>query len=279
MNLIRKTGVAIVFVLALLPELGLAQYMHRVSPFWSNLSNTKRYEIGGGIIMPAGQSSGPVRALDGSDNYLGDTTMTRAATGSGFGGIFGLCLPFKATGHISCWAVAAQLQVNMFTWTNMNPVYKNGGLEAASKSLDAATMQVMLPIGIDWKVGNDAILTKRLTFATAFGAGVIPQIMSTSLVNVSGFEPQWGYGLTPYAKFDWAIFTGFCWKLRFMYTAGSINLLDVNHRIPGSNDGQVDLRYNSSFMASLIIMPFSGGWSETAYYNTYDTYNQHDRFN
>jgi hypothetical protein len=169
---------------------------------------------------------------------------------------------------------------NMLTWTNLNQTLTSSGTYVDQpKSLDATTLQIALPIGIDYKVGNDAILTKRLPLGVAFGAGIFPQLTMTTLPDVTNFTSQYGYGITPYAKFDVSVFTGFCWKLRFMYTMGKINLLDVNHRIPGVTDGPFDISSRGQFMASLIIMPFSVKWSEYAWYNTYDTYNQHDRFN
>ncbi len=280
MNLIRKAGIVFALVLALMPVLGFAQYMHTVDPFWSNLRNPQRYELGGGIVMPAGTFTGMLRVEGPGGYFKGDSLIKRKLPAAGFGGSIGLCLPFKATGHISCWAVAASLQVNMYTWDDLNPTMNESGtLTSAAKPLSASTMQVALPIGIDWKVGNDAILTKRLPFAAAFGVGGMPQIMRTGLPSQSGFVPQWGYGITPYVKFDWSIYVGLCWKLRVMYNMGNINLLDVNHRLAGYNDAPFTLSSGSGLSFSLIVMPFSGRWKEYSWYNTYDTYNQHDRFN
>lgn len=280
MNLIRKASIVFALVFALMPELGFAQYMHTVDPFWSNLSNPQRYELGGGIVMPSGSFTGSLRVEGPGSYYRGDSLITRKLPAAGFGGSIGLAMPFKATGHISCWAVAVSLQANMYTWDDLNPIMgTDGTFKPGATSLSANTLQVALPIGIDWKVGNDAILTKRLVFAAAFGAGAKPQIMRTGLPSISGFEPQWGYGVTPYVKFDWSIFLGLCWKVRVMYDIGNINLLDVNHRLPGLNDAPFTLSSGSALSFSLIVMPFSGGWKEYSWYNTYDTYNQHDRFN
>ena len=155
----------------------------------------------------------------------------------------------------------------------------DGSYKSVSVPLNATTMQVTLPIGVDYKIGNDAILSKRLPFGTSLGIGVIPQLTMTNLEGISGFTAQYGYGCTPYAKMDISLFTGLCWKLRFLYTMGNINLLDVNAKLGNLNDGPFTISSSSQFMASFVIMPFSGGWKEFAWYNTYDTYNQHDRFN
>jgi hypothetical protein len=280
MNLIRKACIGFAVVFALMPALSYAQYPHSVAPFWSNLRNPHRYELGGGIVMPSGFFTGVVRVEDAGNTYKGDTTAKRALPGNGFGGAIGLCLPFKATGHISCWAVAAQLGVNMYSWSDLNQkMGTDGSYKSVSVPLNATTMQVTLPIGVDYKIGNDAILSKRLPFGTSLGIGVMPQLTMTNLEGISGFTAQYGYGCTPYAKMDISLFTGLCWKLRFLYTMGNINLLDVNAKLGNLNDGPFTISSSSQFMASFVIMPFSGGWKEFAWYNTYDTYNQHDRFN
>lgn len=280
MNFTRKACLVTAFALAFLPELSFGQYQHTVDPFWSSLGNSRRWEIGGGLTMPAGKFTGVVTILGAGNEFKGDSTASRSVAANGVGGFIGVNMPFKATGHISCWAVAAQLGVNMYTWADLNQTMSTGGeYKAASKSLSANTMQVTLPIGIDYKIGNDAILTKRLPFGVSMGAGLIPQIMTTTLPEVSGFTPQWGYSCLPYAKFDVSVFTGFCWKIRLMYSMGNINLLDVNHKVDGYNDGPITLSSSSQFMASLVIMPFSVGWREWAWYNTHDTYNLHDKFN
>ena len=280
MHLIRKACIAFALAVALIPNRLSAQYQHQIDPFWSNLRNTGRYEIGGGLVMPSGNFTGVVTVLGSNNYYRGDSTAKRAIKGSGFGGSIGLCLPFRATGHISCWAITASLMGNMILWPSLNQTMSTGGTYTdRTTKLDASTIQIALPLGVDYKVGNDAILTKRLPFGVSIGAGIFPQLTMTTLSGVSGYKAQWGNGILPYAKLDISIFTGFCWKLRFMYTGGNVNLLDQNASLPAYNQGPFTISSSGQFMASLIIMPFSGKWREFAWYNTYDTYNQHDRFN
>jgi len=280
MKLIRKACIVFAIMFVLMPEIVSAQYQHTVAPFLSNFRNLKRYEIGGGLTMASGNFAGVVRVNGPNGYYRGDTTTSRAISSMGFGGTIGLSLPFKATGHISCWAATIHLVGNMNTWEDLNQTYGTDGTYTPNATpLNATTMQVALPIGIDYKLGNDAILTKRLLFGTALGAGIMPQFTMTTLPDISGFTAQYGYGFTPYAKLDISFFTAFCWKLRFMYSAGNVNLLDVNRRINTYNDGPFKLSSSGHLMASLIIMPFSGGWKEWAWWHTYDTYNQHDKFN
>lgn len=281
MNLTRKAYFIVAFFTTIISSQSFAQYKHQIDPFWSNFGNGgRRYEIGGGLVMASGVTTGVTTVLGAGNYYRGDSTITRNISGQGFGGSIGLNLPFRATGHISCWAATIQLMGNMVTWTQLNQTMSTSGtFSDASKKLEASMLQVGLPIGIDYKIGHDAILTKRLPFGASMGAGIFPQFNMTNLPAISGYTAQQGYSIWPYAKVDLSAFTGFCWKIRIMYTMGNVNLLDVNRKLPGYNDGPFNIASNSQLMASLIIMPFSGKWREFAWYNTYDTYNTHDRFN
>jgi hypothetical protein len=64
-----------------------------------------------------------------------------------------------------------------------------------------------------------------------------------------------------------------------MYNMGDITLIDVNKPIPTLTDGPFKITSNSNITLSLILMIFSPGWDETDWWNTHDTYNQHDRLN
>jgi hypothetical protein len=281
MSFIKKPLGSLVFVFLLATTPGFAQYVHNVAPFFSNFKNKHRYEIGGNLIIPSGEFTGVVRVNDGN-TYRGDSTATRSMSGDmGYGIDLGLSLPFKGTGHISCWAAAIHLMANQYMWKNLNQTMSTSGSYVdATVPVNATTLQIALPIGIEWKVGNDAILSKRLNFGTSLGAGVIPQLNITELEGVPYIDKGYGWGFRPYAKAELAIFTGICWKLRFMYTPGNVNLLDVNRKLTNNlTDGPFTIRSTSNFIMSLIIMPWSVSWRETDWWNTYDTYNQHDRFN
>ena len=281
MNFIKKPLVLFAFSLLICTVRSNAQYMFDVNPFFSYFKDPGRYEIGGNFILPTAQFAGVSRVLGGANNFLGDSTKSRALTGQGYGGFIGLSLPFKATGHISCWAAHIELQVNQYTWSNLNQTYSFDGNSYTNvkPALNASTLQVALPLGAEWKVGCDAILTKRLNFASTLGAGVIPQYNMTSLENVTGVNSWSSFGFTPYVKAEGSVFLGLLVKVRVMYTIGDVRLLEVNKAIPNVTDGPFRITSNSDLILSFIIMPFSGGWSETSWWNTHDTYNKHDRLN
>ena len=279
MNFIKKLPVFIALACLGIPAHSFAQYQFDCDPFFSYFKDIKRWEIYGGIALPSGNFSGVTSVQ--SPGYVGDTTMKRKLAGqTAFGGGIDVFAPFKRTGHISYWGVDAGIMVNDIFWHNLNQIYNNdGGYNNNSTLVNASTLQISIPLGISYKVGCDAIESKRLALCAAFGAGIIPQINMTSLEGVSQFNTQYGYGVTPYAKMDLGFFAGFCWKVRFMYTVGKVNLFDANAAIPKLTDGPFGISSTGSFMISLVINPFAVGWHETNWWNTYDTYNQHDRLN
>lgn len=280
MNFVKKPMLLIALALLVLPASSFAQYIFQVEPFFNYFKDPKRWEIGGSYIMPTGTFSGMTRVNDGS-SYKGDSLLQRPAAGTAIGGFIGLSIPIRATGHISCFAVAWQLMGNMHTWTDLNQTmeYKDGTFKPATPTLGASTLQIAMPIGLDWKAGNDAILTKRLIFGTSLGAGFMPQLNMTSLDGVSSVDSKMSFGCTPYVKAEGSVFLGMDVKVRVMYTMGDITLIDVNKGLTGYTDAPFKLNSNSNFLLSFILMPFSPGWKEFDWWNTHDTYNQHDRLN
>ncbi len=285
MNFIKKPLILLVFALLVIPSYSFAQYQFKLDPFSSYFGDLKRYEIGLGAVMPFGEINGVTRV---TSPFIGDTTMKRTLTGQGFGLTIGLSAPFKKTGHISCWAMDVQLMINMYQWQKLNQVYGiDGSLSDADEPLSGYSYEAALPLGVEYKIGCDAaVLTKRLGLCATFGAGVIPQMYMSNLSTVSTYDNQFNFGVTPYAKIEGGFFLGWCIKVRLMYTMGRVNLFDANNAIPSTTnpnhpitDGPFGFTSTSNFMVSLVLMPFSGKWPETAWYNTYDTYNPHDRLN
>ncbi len=279
MNIFKKVIISLVFALVVLPGASFGQYQFPMNPMLSYFKSADRYELCFNATVPMGYFQGVSRVTDG--NYIGDTTIKRTMSSFGFGGSIGLSLPFKATGHISCWAATIHLGVNMNTWNDLNSTYgADGSLVAPTgDALTASTMQIHLPIGVDWKVGNDAICSQRLAFGASVGAGLMPQLNMTTISKGEGFQTGIGAGCTPFVRVEGAFRIGVVCKVRVMYNMGDISLIEVNRSIPGVTDGPFKIVNTSNLVASFVIMPFSGGWRETDWYNTHDTYNQHDRFN
>lgn len=279
MSLFRKPLAILAFAFLTLPFRSHGQYLFQVEPFFNYFGYAGRYELCGNYVMPQATFTG-VTPVYGGNSWRGDSTAKRSVTGMGYGGSIGLSIPVKATGHISCFAAHVELMGNMYAWQDLNQhLGLDGTYTSASTSLTATTIQVGLPIGIEWKAGNDAILTKRLGFGTSLGVGVIPQLNMTSLDNASNINSVMAFGCTPYAKVEGAFWVGMCVKLRAMYSMGNIDLFHTDLTVPKLTDGQFTLTSNSNIMVSLVLMIFSPGWDETDWWNTHDTYNQHDRLN
>jgi hypothetical protein len=278
MNLFKKPILFLAFAVLVMPASGFAQYLFQVDPLFSYFTDFQRYELSATYVVPFATFAGVSRVNDGGGNYQGDSTAKRTQVGTGFGGSLGLSLPFKATGHTSCWAVNFHLMGHMYTWTDLNQTLgTDGTYHTATPSLSASTIQIALPIGIDWKAGNDAIKTKRLPFGTSLGVGMMPQMNITS---VSGYEgSHYAFGCTPYAKVEGSVFVGLDIKVRAIYTMGDITLIDADHPIYGSTDGPFKITSNANFMLSLVVMIGSGGWEEYSWWTTHDTYNLFDRLN
>ena len=280
MNLFKKPIIFLALALIAIPKSGFAQYQFEVDPFFSYFTDLQRYDLAFTEVLPFATFQGVVPAY-ANGHYIGDTTAKRKTPGAGIGGSIGLSIPFKATGHISCWAVDFRLMANMYTWTNLNETYSlDGSYHAVTPDLGATTLQVAIPIGIEYKIGNDAIKTKRLAFGTTLGGGVMSSYNITNLnPSDTAIKSHGAFGFNPYAKVDISVFLGICFKLRFMYTMGDVTLIDVNKPTDYRINGPFKVTSNGNFMISLVLMPFSGGWYERKWYNTHDTYNQHDRLN
>jgi hypothetical protein len=258
---------------------GRAQYLFQLDPFFSYFKDLDRYEIGVHYgILSLGEFNGVV-PFGSLGSGQGDTNIVHQFGLINVGGYVGTSIPFKATGHISLWAMSIGLNVNMLTWPGLNLEYSNNEVSAKSPLLTANTTQIGLPIGVEWKVGCDAINSKRLGFGASVGAGLIPQFSMTTLADAPNVNTGYAFNCAPYLKAEFAENLLMCTKFRFMFTMGDVSLIDVNHSIPGVTDGPFKVVSHANVYLSWIIMPFSVRWRETAWWNTHDTYNQHDRLN
>jgi hypothetical protein len=283
MNLFKKPLVFLAVAILAIPVTGFSQYKFEVAPFWSYFKDLQRYELGVSYNLPTGMYEGVSQVRDNYNNFYGDTTIKRKLTGQqSVAGSIGIAVPFKGLGHISCLAMFFQLNVSQTAWNNLNETYTlSGSFNTPSTAVNASTRQVSLPIGVEYHVGCDVIKTKRLPFGGAFGLGILPQYNMTALEG-SGVNNNTGssFSITPYAKAEFSVLAGICFKVRVMYTLGNVPLMDVSNRLTSKlTDGPFNISSTSNLQLSLIFMPFSYTWRETQWYNTYDTYNRYDKLN
>ncbi len=287
MKLFKSLKICLAVIFLTTPLFSLAQYKFEIKPFFSYFRDLRRWEIGGTYMVTNGTFDGVIPTYGYNNLYIGDKTLKRNITSTnGYGGTVGLTVPFAATGHISCWAMSIHALFNYYKWDDLNRAYNSDGtFKELPNVMNSTTMQIAMPIGIDWKVGCDAFMTKRLTFGLDFGAGIMPHVNFSSIDTANkAFAPQQSVGLFPYANADFSIAAGFCAKIRVMYTMGNAELVNSTNTIGNTGlrpftDGPFRITANNHLMVSLILMPFSRRWHESNWANDYDTYNWNERIN
>jgi hypothetical protein len=267
MHFIKNPLRLIFLVLLLTPVMSFGQFFDR-------------FEIGYNYVSATGTYTGVSTVIDGNGNFAGDTTGKRTITATGFGIDLGTTFPLKRLGHTKMLGLTIHLIVNEFVWGNLNQVYTlNGDFVNANNNMDGLTEQIAMPIGLDYKMGTDAILTKRLHFGASFGLGIYPSLNATVMVDPANLNGGGGlgFGINPYAKAEVALFGGICFKFRAMFSYGNVPYIDQNKSLVSLTDGPFKITGTSNLMLSFIIMPFGWHWRETGWYNTYDTYNPYEK--
>jgi len=264
-----------------MPAVGFSQYLYTVAPMFSYFKDADRWEIGGNGAIMMSQYFGTMPTLNQSGGFKGDTTIKRSIMSQpGFGGTIGLSLPVARIGHISMAAVSVHLMFNSYIWQDLNSELTAGNTVLAEKpALDATTTQICLPVSFDYKIGTDAICTKRLPFGASVGAGLMPEFSMTALNGVNGINATNNLTVSPFFKLEGAVFAGICIKLRVQVSYGDLNLMTIKQPVGSLTDGPFSITGNANVIGTLILMPFSGKWGETGWWNTHDTYNPYDKLN
>ncbi len=132
---------------------------------------------------------------------------------------------------------------------------------------DGMTVHMAMPIGGDFKFGCDALADKSIRFCGTIGAGAYPSISATVDASDAGF----GFGVNPYAKAEFGVMAGICFKIRAMYTFGNIPFYTEGNSISSfaGFDSRSSLTGKQSLTLSLIFMPFAWNWKESGWWNSY----------
>ena len=174
------------------------------------------------------------------------------------------------------WALSIHVIYNEFIWESLNQAYSANGdyvNVTGYPDLYGATLQIGVPIGIDYKIGTDAICTKKRRFGCTFGAGIFPTYNATAMLGVDNAGVGIGYGVSPYLKAEAAVFGGLCFKFRALYSFGGEPYIDQTKNDLAFTSGPFKVTGKSNLMLSFIIMPFAWHWKEKEWYNTYGSYN------
>lgn len=283
MNLIKARYCLLVLLLAV-SAVANAQYaVSSVRPFTQYLRDKSWYEIGVNYTMVSGTFNGVVPIYGLNNRFITDSTLKRSVQAEpGFGANLGIAVPIITTGHISNIALTFAVMYNTYKWKEINKAYNlDGTYKSLPDILNAKTTQLALPIGLDYKIGADAIASSRMRLGASFGVGVVPHYNSTALDKVSDlFVPQQSIGVNPYVKAEFGFRAGFFFKLRAMYNVGNVELLNMNNDpVPPYTHGPFKLTTNSQAIFSLIVLPFSNKWGEKGWWDMYDSYNWNERLN
>jgi hypothetical protein len=183
-------------------------------------------------------------------------------TSAAFGFTFGTYFPLKRLGQKSKLCLGVDYFYNAMTWGSLTQPFGNFGI----------TAQMGLPVGVDIKIGADAMTDKNIRFCTTFGAGVNPSYSITAWDYGIDLDPK--FNVNPYVKAEVGIFAGICMKVRALYSIGSMTYIDYTKST--RDESALSLTENgskligkSNLTVSVLLMPFSFGWPRSEWWNTY----------
>ena len=119
-----------------------------------------------------------------------------------------------------------------------------------------------VPLSLDYKTGADVSLDKKRGQMFAIGAGMVPCLSTPAAVN-RATQSSPPFALLPFVKLELGAFVGLAFKLRAMaYLRGGIDVHKTEKNLYFIPD-ELNIRAKSGYgyHISLIIMPFSYGWS------------------
>ena len=208
---------------------------------------------------------------DFGDNNL-DTTLSKdAKTKGGFGVTLGTNFPIVRMGDKSSLAISLDYLYNFLVWDA--DMVKISGYDESTGSYtynssyvpSAVTVQMGLPIGIDYKTGGEATLDRSNRTSFTFGTGFYPSMSATVFENNAGAKLK----IQPFLKAEFGVFAGVNWKLRALYAFGRLEYIDYSSSLGVSGYSQEEsasLISKSSLNLSLMVQPFSFGWSKSEWW-------------
>lgn len=240
------------------------------------------YEVGYSYSFTAITQKQTFTLEDGSKHeFKSNDVKSLMSPGVYMGWTFRL-LPLGHSGN-SAIGMNVGVQENMFMWKHTSKAFgeslwttegtgANGFFDEESVGM---SMQIGVPISLDYKFGHDAFKYKNVRFGGSVGIGAMPQInFSTGIPN---FESEsFNAGVVPFIKGDVSVFAGICIKLRaqvgFATTfSNSENSIfgGMSGGLPEESKVKHDYLVKAPMQAtvSLILMPFSWAWDEKGFWN------------
>lgn len=195
-----------------------------------------------------------------------DTSYTHGvASKGGFGYTIGTSFPLAKLGQQSMMTLGVDYLYNAILWETALPRY--GNLGVPTMAFSGTTLQMALPIGLDFKFGGEAYAIKNKRFSATIGAGAYPSYAITSLDYDVDIDPQ--FSIAPYVKAEIGIFAGICMKLRVVSAFGSFNYMDMTSGDPAIAQTNTVLTGSNTTTISLLVMPFSWTWKRYEWWNAF----------
>ena len=200
-------------------------------------------------------------SFDESTGKLTDTASSRNVTSRlGFGGLVGYYFPIVRVSANSRFAITLTYMYNAYLWEGSSFAISSDSRTGTS-SVGSGTVEMALPVGIDYKTGCDANFDRSKRSCASFGAGVYPTFGATAYNGSSAFA----FHARPYLKAEAGFFAGICFKLRATYVPGAIDYINYSSTIPGHDEG-TSFRSRGTLNLSLILMPTSFKWSRSEWW-------------
>ena len=117
-------------------------------------------------------------------------------------------------------------------------------------------------IGVDYRVGGDAVLDKSKRGMFNVGAGFSPSFMALRYAPLNEVIPPMQFKMIPYLKAEAGFFLGIAFKVRAEMMFGKMTYFDVTGK---DEDSQMDISMKgkiTGFRLSLGLMPYSWHWGE-----------------
>lgn len=237
-----------------------AQFMRGAD--WSNgypvPRGPKNTEIGLSYCITSGTFSNHTTSYNENTATFKDSSYSRNIhTVYGYGAMFGYYWPVAKMAEKSRLAIDFAFMYNALFWESGSFGYSYSS-QGGSESIGSATIQLAVPIGLDYKFGCDALYDKSQRFCASAGIGFMPSMDLTVYQSEGGF----GFHSAPYIKGEVGVFGGICFKLRATYRFGSTKFIDEKDDNSNSTN-ETTLKVKSNLTLTLIFMPMSWKWNRS----------------
>lgn len=224
-----------------------------------------RYQIGYSFVNSTAEYKGMLKTYDQKQNYLTDTPWNETIhTSAAFGVTMGTYIPIKRLGRVSTLATNIDFTYDFKYWKNVA-----GGLysELADLNISGVSVEIGVPITLDFKFGCDATCAKNQRFCTTLGAGIYPTFAFTSFED----NAATGFGMAPVVKYEVGFYKGICMKFRVLYSFDNIQYISKSGSVFKQDDlaSNFTLTGKSTLTISAVFMPFSFLWERKGWWNTY----------